>query len=41
VITVVGFTVIVKIEGVPAQPFAVGVTVIVAIVGDVPVLIAV
>jgi hypothetical protein len=38
---VVGFTVIVKVDGVPMHPFAVGVTVIVAATGDVPVLLAV
>lgn len=37
----VGFTVIVKIDGVPAQPLTVGVTVIVAIIGAVVVLVAV
>ena len=36
-----GFTVIVKVKGVPAQPLAVGVTVIVAITGTVPGFVAV
>jgi hypothetical protein len=36
-----GFTVIVKVRGVPTQPLAVGVTVIVAITGVVPVFVAV
>lgn len=34
----VGFTVMVKVWGVPLHPFAVGVTVIVAVTGDVPAL---
>ena len=38
---VVGFTAIVNVAGVPAQPFAVGVTVIVEVIGDVPALVAV
>lgn len=37
----VGFTVIVKLDGVPAQPLTVGVTVIVAVIGAVVVLVAV
>lgn len=37
----VGFTVIVKVLGVPGQPLAVGVTVIVATTGLVPLLVAV
>ena len=37
----VGFTVIVKLLGVPAHPLAVGVTVIVATTGAVPTLVAV
>jgi hypothetical protein len=37
----VGFTVIVNDRGVPTHPFAVGVTVIVAITGAVPALVAV
>ena len=37
----VGFTVIVKVFGVPVQPLAVGVTVTVAVTGAVPVLVAV
>ena len=37
----VGFTVIVKVTGVPGQPFAVGVTVTVEVIGTVPVLTAV
>ena len=37
----VGFTVIVNDNGVPTHPFAVGVTVIVATTGAVPLLIAV
>ena len=37
----VGFTVIVKIDAVPAQPLTVGVTVIVAVMGAVLVLVAV
>lgn len=40
-ITVVGFTVTVNVAGVPVHPFAVGVTVIVAMTGDVPELLAV
>ena len=36
-----GFTVIVKVTGVPGQPFAVGVTVTVEEIGAVPVLTAV
>ncbi len=39
-ITAVGFTVIVNVLGVPVQPFAVGVTVIVATTGALPVLVA-
>ena len=41
VITVLGFTVTVNVDGVPVHPFAIGVTVIVAVIGDVPVLVAV
>jgi hypothetical protein len=41
VITVEGFTVTVNVVGVPTQPFAVGVTVTVAVTGDVPALAAV
>jgi hypothetical protein len=41
VITVLGFTVTVNVDGVPVHPFAIGVTVIVAAIGDVPVLLAV
>ena len=41
VITVVGFTVTVNVVGVPTQLLAVGVTIIVAITGDVPGLFAV
>jgi hypothetical protein len=37
----VGLTVIVKVIGVPVQPFAAGITVIVATTGDVPAFIAV
>ena len=37
----VGFTVMVYVEGVPGQPLAVGVTVIVAVIGAVPALVAV
>lgn len=37
---VVGFTVIVKVSGIPVHPLAVGVTVIVAITGVVPVFVA-
>ena len=37
----VGFTVMVKLDGVPAQPLTVGVTVIVAVMGAVVVLVAV
>ena len=37
----VGFTVIVKVRGVPGQPLAVGVTVTVAVTGVLPVLVAV
>ena len=37
----VGFTVIVNVEAVPVHPFAVGVTVMVAVIGDVPALFAV
>jgi hypothetical protein len=37
----VGFTVTVNVEGVPVHPFAVGVTVIVAVIGDAPALFAV
>ena len=37
----VGLTVIVKINGVPVQPFAVGVTVIVALIADVVPFVAV
>lgn len=37
----VGNTVMVKVRGVPMHPFAVGVTVMVAITGDVPVFEAV
>ena len=40
-ITAVGFTVMVNVRGVPVQPFADGVTVIVAVTGAVPVLVAV
>jgi hypothetical protein len=36
-----GFTVIVNVIGVPTQPFAVGVTVMVAITGIAPALVAV
>jgi hypothetical protein len=41
VITVEGFTVTVNAVGVPTQPFAVGVTVTVAVTGDVPALFGV
>ena len=41
VITVEGFTVTEKVVGVPTQPFAVGVTVTVAVTGDVPALLGV
>jgi len=37
----VGFTVMVKVSGVPGQPFAVGVTVTVDVTGALPVLVAV
>jgi hypothetical protein len=37
----VGLTVIVKVVGVPMHPFAMGVTVIVALIGDVVALVAV
>ena len=37
----VGFTVMVKVSGVPGHPLAVGVTVMVAVTGAVPVLVAV
>jgi len=37
----VGLTVTVNVDGVPVHPFAVGVTVIVAVIGDVPILLAV
>ena len=37
----VGLTVTVNVDGVPVHPFAVGVTVIVAVIGDVPVLLAI
>jgi len=37
----VGLTVIVNVDGVPVHPFAVGVTVIVLVIGNVPVLLAV
>ena len=36
----VGFTVIVKVSGVPGQPFAVGMIVMSAIVGEFPVFVA-
>jgi hypothetical protein len=41
VITVEGFTVTEKVVGVPTQPFTMGVTVTVAVTGDVPVLLGV
>ena len=37
----VGLTITVNVEGVPVHPFAVGVTVIVAVVGEVVALVAV
>ena len=37
----VGLTVIVNVEGIPVHPFAVGVTVIVAAIGEVVALVAV
>ena len=37
----VGLTVMVKVVGVPVHPFAVGVTVIVAVIGDVAAFLAV
>ena len=37
----VGFTVILKVSGVPSQPFACGVTVIVAVIGALLELVAV
>lgn len=39
--TGVGFTVMVKLTGVPGQPLAVGVTVIVAVIGELVALVAV
>jgi len=36
----VGLTVIVNVDGVPVHPFAAGVTVTVAVIGEVPVLFA-
>ena len=41
VIIGVGFTVILNIWGAPTQPFAVGVTVNIPVIGAVPVLVAV
>ena len=41
VIKVPGFTVTVNVPAGPTQPFAVGVTVIVAVIGDGPVLLAI
>ncbi len=35
-----GFTVMVKLDGAPGQPFRDGVTVMVAVTGEVPVLVA-
>jgi len=37
----IGLTVIANVEGVPVHPFAAGVTVMVEVIGDIPLLLAV